>query len=411
MLPLLAPRLRAIAMDTIGFGESTQPPWPPSIAGYAPRRRRRARRARAQARLAGRTPHRRRDRGRGRGSLPRARRAGSFSPPRPTPTRSTVAAEQRDHCRRWTSRSRATDGSHLVALWQSRAAFYPPGRPELLERCVLDGLRAGPSREAGHRAVHEYRMEERLRSVRAPVLLVGATENRTPLRSSLRSPLSFRTPWSPRSTAASFRCRTARRPSSWRRSSLSSRIKSERSRSAPLTRASLFASWDSRRPASASSRAPVRAAAGRRGRLAVAGAAGSCSCASTTAPRRSRRSVRPALLLDVLAGDERDLAHTFARRSPRRRSSAGSRTRSSTASPCSTASSRRFCEREEELPGAPRDRDPQPLGGTVTTPLAADLLPRRLSRGLTNSSDPAYRFRAATADPRGRAPIHSSHSA
>ena len=69
------------------------------------------------------------------------------------------------------------DGSHLAALWQSRAAFYPQGRPELLERCVLDGLRAGPSREAGHRAVHEYRMEERVPSVRAPVLLLGATED------------------------------------------------------------------------------------------------------------------------------------------------------------------------------------------------------------------------------------------
>lgn len=69
----------------------------------------------------------------------------------------------------------AADGSHLAALWQGRAGFYPPDRPELLERFVRDALRAGPgARTGGHAAVSAYRMEERLPLVRCPVLCLGA---------------------------------------------------------------------------------------------------------------------------------------------------------------------------------------------------------------------------------------------
>lgn len=35
LLPLLGQRYRAIAMDTIGFGDSAPPPWPPSIERWA----------------------------------------------------------------------------------------------------------------------------------------------------------------------------------------------------------------------------------------------------------------------------------------------------------------------------------------------------------------------------------------
>ena len=35
----------------------------------------------------------------------------------------------------------STDGSHLAALWQRRQGFYPEGRPELLQAFVRDALR------------------------------------------------------------------------------------------------------------------------------------------------------------------------------------------------------------------------------------------------------------------------------
>jgi pimeloyl-ACP methyl ester carboxylesterase len=66
------------------------------------------------------------------------------------------------------------DGSHLAALWRKRQAFYPPGRPELLEAFVADALEVRGDVEGGHRAVAAYRMEERIGSVTQPVLVIRA---------------------------------------------------------------------------------------------------------------------------------------------------------------------------------------------------------------------------------------------
>jgi pimeloyl-ACP methyl ester carboxylesterase len=64
----------------------------------------------------------------------------------------------------------AADGSHLVQLWANRAGFYPPDRPDLLERLVRDALVVLDRVEEGHLAVNRYRMEERIGLVRAPTL-------------------------------------------------------------------------------------------------------------------------------------------------------------------------------------------------------------------------------------------------
>jgi 3-hydroxybutyryl-CoA dehydrogenase len=71
----------------------------------------------------------------------------------------------------------STDGTHLAALWQKRQAFYPAGRPELLQAFVADALQASGDVEGGHRAVAAYRMEDRLGAVRAPTLLLHATDD------------------------------------------------------------------------------------------------------------------------------------------------------------------------------------------------------------------------------------------
>lgn len=64
----------------------------------------------------------------------------------------------------------AEDGSHLVQLWRNRAAFYPPDRPDLLDRFVRDALSVLDRVEEGHQAVNRYRMEDRIGAVRAPTL-------------------------------------------------------------------------------------------------------------------------------------------------------------------------------------------------------------------------------------------------
>ena len=71
----------------------------------------------------------------------------------------------------------SADGTHLAALWQKRQPFYPAGRPELLQAFVADALKVGGDVEAGHRAVASYRMEDRIAGVRAPLLIVHASED------------------------------------------------------------------------------------------------------------------------------------------------------------------------------------------------------------------------------------------
>jgi pimeloyl-ACP methyl ester carboxylesterase len=68
----------------------------------------------------------------------------------------------------------AADGSHLVELWGRRQAFYPAERPDVLERFVHDAL-AARDPEEGHLAVGRYRMEDSIAGVRAPTLCLGAS--------------------------------------------------------------------------------------------------------------------------------------------------------------------------------------------------------------------------------------------
>ncbi|MGY1608375.1 MULTISPECIES: alpha/beta fold hydrolase [unclassified Geodermatophilus] len=71
----------------------------------------------------------------------------------------------------------ADDGTHLLALWRGRAPFYPPGRRDLLERFVRDALTAGELAHEGHALVRRYAMEDRLPTLTAPVLLLAAPED------------------------------------------------------------------------------------------------------------------------------------------------------------------------------------------------------------------------------------------
>src|SRR5262249_52920938 len=67
------------------------------------------------------------------------------------------------------------DGSHLLELWAIRQAFYPQDRSDLLERFIVDALKAGPRAAGGHRVVGRYVMETRLPLVRCPTLVIAPT--------------------------------------------------------------------------------------------------------------------------------------------------------------------------------------------------------------------------------------------
>lgn len=70
---------------------------------------------------------------------------------------------------------RRPDGSHLAELWRLRQPLYPPGDTNLLERFVVDALKAGERAGEGHRVVARYDMERALPSIECPVLLLDAS--------------------------------------------------------------------------------------------------------------------------------------------------------------------------------------------------------------------------------------------
>jgi len=69
------------------------------------------------------------------------------------------------------------DGSHLTELWQRRMGFYPKKRPDLLTRLVIDALKVGERMEEGHRACSRYRMEDKVVLIKAPTLVIAGTED------------------------------------------------------------------------------------------------------------------------------------------------------------------------------------------------------------------------------------------
>lgn len=67
------------------------------------------------------------------------------------------------------------DGQHLLELWAMRQPYYPAGRGDLLERFMIDALKAGSRAAEGHRVVHRYEMERRLPLLSCPTLVIAPT--------------------------------------------------------------------------------------------------------------------------------------------------------------------------------------------------------------------------------------------
>jgi pimeloyl-ACP methyl ester carboxylesterase len=68
-------------------------------------------------------------------------------------------------------------GEDAASLRRSRAHFYPPDRPDLLDRYAADALRAGPLAHKGHQVVASYAMDHKLGTLTLPVLLIGADQD------------------------------------------------------------------------------------------------------------------------------------------------------------------------------------------------------------------------------------------
>ncbi len=176
VLPLLGARRHTIAMDTIGFGDSSALPhgsdsierWAEvalellatleieqaHLVGHHTG-------AVLAAEMAGRAPERARS------------VVLSSSPFDDAPTRAAHLAGPAivDDVKA------QPDGSHLLELWRTRAGFYPPDRVDLLEAFLVDALKAGPRAAEGHQVVARYDMEAAVARLRCPVLLVGATDD------------------------------------------------------------------------------------------------------------------------------------------------------------------------------------------------------------------------------------------
>jgi pimeloyl-ACP methyl ester carboxylesterase len=67
----------------------------------------------------------------------------------------------------------SSDGAHLLELWRMRQPDYPAGDTTLLERFMVDALKAGRLAAEGHRVVGRYVMEPRLPLVRCPTLVIS----------------------------------------------------------------------------------------------------------------------------------------------------------------------------------------------------------------------------------------------
>lgn len=169
VLPLIGETRRAIAMDTPGFGDSDALPGTPSIEGWAAAALRLMDRS-AAGRFAVAGHH------------TGAAIAAEIAARAPDRVAALVlsacpfvdAARRRHHAGRRVidDVTERPDGAHLTELWNRRRPFYPEGDTGLLHRFMADALRSGPMAVEGHRVVNRYHMEERLRLIRCPTLVL-----------------------------------------------------------------------------------------------------------------------------------------------------------------------------------------------------------------------------------------------
>jgi pimeloyl-ACP methyl ester carboxylesterase len=173
VLPLLGEQMRAIAIDTIGYGDSSPPPWPPSIERWAEV---------SVSVLDALGIERASVVGHHTGAVIAVELAAAHGDRVDRLVLSAPAVVDEEHRRLYGTTppvdhvERTHHGSHVVELWSMRAPYYPRDI-DLLERFLIDALKAGDRSGEGHLVVARYEMLPRLPLVRAPVLIVAPTED------------------------------------------------------------------------------------------------------------------------------------------------------------------------------------------------------------------------------------------
>jgi len=174
VLPHIGARHRAIALDTLGFGDSPRPEQPYSIELFADG---------ADAVIAGLGLERFHLVGHHTGGVIAVELAARH----PDRVAGLVLSGTPfvDEEKRRTAAGREPidlvhpkpDGSHLVDLWNRRRRFYHDGEEAALHRFVVDAIKALERVEEGHEAVRRYRLDERVTEVRARTLAICGAED------------------------------------------------------------------------------------------------------------------------------------------------------------------------------------------------------------------------------------------
>jgi pimeloyl-ACP methyl ester carboxylesterase len=172
VLPLLGGDFRCIAMDTLGFGDSDACPGDPSIELWAQG---------AFALLDALGETRAAVVGHHTGAVIAVEMAAT-APERvgalvlsACPFVDAARRAKHEGMRVIDDVELRADGSHLGELWARRQPFYPAGDTDLLQRFIVDALRAGAMAAEGHRVVNRYRMEDRLGHIQCPTLVIAPT--------------------------------------------------------------------------------------------------------------------------------------------------------------------------------------------------------------------------------------------
>jgi pimeloyl-ACP methyl ester carboxylesterase len=172
VLPLLGRDFRAIAMDTLGFGDSDRPAGQPSIELWAQG---------AFALLDALEEPRAAIAGHHTGAVIAVEMAAS-APERVSalvlsacPFVDVARRAKHEGMRVIDDVETRADGAHLAELWARRQPFYPADDTDLLRRFMIDALRAGEMAAEGHRVVNRYRMEDRLGHIQCPTLVIAPT--------------------------------------------------------------------------------------------------------------------------------------------------------------------------------------------------------------------------------------------
>jgi pimeloyl-ACP methyl ester carboxylesterase len=174
VLPIVGERYRAIAMDTLGFGDSVRVAGPVSIERWA---------GVAVELLDALGIERAHVVGHHTGGVIAIELAASYPGRVDRLVLSSTPYTDAEFRRARAERppidevEPQPDGSHLTALWGRRQGFYPLDRPDLLLSFVRDALVVIDDVEGGHTAVGTYRMEDVIDRVVAPTLVIRATDD------------------------------------------------------------------------------------------------------------------------------------------------------------------------------------------------------------------------------------------